>query len=228
MASFPRTSALRSRASLGSLWLVWVLLAIWATAQMVLATYLTHFPYDVTIARLWQHNDPAFLGPFLLWLNESQGELQVLLPALLITSVVIHRNRLVLLLLPVPLVAHAANSLLKGIIERPRPSPGLVEVTERAGSFSFPSGHVMTSVILFGLMFVILDDVIHQRTLRRAAQAACLVVIVLMGPARVYSGAHWPSDVVAGYVFGALVLLPIVWAYRTYRIGRPSGRLSRH
>ena len=40
-------------------------------------------------------------------------------------------------------------------------------------------------------------------------------VLVLTGPANVYVGVHWPSDVVGGYAWGAVLVLPLVYADRT-------------
>ncbi|MDO8614325.1 MAG: hypothetical protein Q7T33_01135 [Dehalococcoidia bacterium] len=43
-------------------------------------------------------------------------------------------------------------------MERPRPSPFLVDVSERAGGFSFPSGHVLGAVLLWGFVYFASDE----------------------------------------------------------------------
>jgi membrane-associated phospholipid phosphatase len=45
---------------------------------------------------------------------------------------------------------------------------------------------------------------------QKAGAHGCLLVIMLMGPARVYVGAHWPSDVLGGYLWGSLLLLLVL------------------
>ncbi|MGE5263147.1 MAG: phosphatase PAP2 family protein [Acidobacteriota bacterium] len=101
---------------------------------------------------------------------------------------------------------------------RPRPSPDLVRVQHKMWTTSFPSGHtlIFTSVIGF-LCFLIL-----KAKLPALVRAPLLLVfgsiIVLMGPARVYSGEHWASDVVAGYLLGSTWLAIII---KIYKWGRP-------
>ncbi|HWO93583.1 MAG TPA: phosphatase PAP2 family protein, partial [Dehalococcoidia bacterium] len=72
--------------------------------------------------------------------------------------------------------------------------------------------------------WVLAGDVIPHQHIRLLARTACVLIVALMGPARVFTGAHWPSDVVGGYAFGLLVLAVIVWMYRTLR--RPSRQLA--
>ena len=111
----------------------------------------------------------------------------------------------------------AGNSVLKDWIERPRPSEELVEVTERASGFSFPSGHAVGAAAIFAAVFIIIPVVVSWRPLRWLLQAGCLLAVLAAGPARVYVGAHWPSDVLAAYLLALLALGPPLVAYRMLR-----------
>ena len=71
--------------------------------------------------------------------------------------------------------------------------------------YGFPSGHVYGDVLIFGVLAVI-APVVFGRTAGAAARVLCLAVIVLAGPARMVIGAHWPSDVLGGYLWGATAL----------------------
>lgn len=67
----------------------------------------------------------------------------------------------------------------------------------------------MVNTITFaGLLYVLI-------VVRTAVRAACVAFIIAVGPARVYAGAHWPSDVLGGYLIGAVLLVVIVRFYRT-------------
>ncbi len=93
------------------------------------------------------------------------------------------------------------SSGLKVIIKRPRPRtyvPGLLP------SYSFPSGHAYGTVLVGALLVFIMSDY----GVSNMAIGALLVTasIVLTGVSRVYLGAHYPSDVIGGWILGAIVI----------------------
>jgi undecaprenyl-diphosphatase len=106
--------------------------------------------------------------------------------------------------------ARLLNSGLKEVIERPRPSPDLLGASDQPSSFSFPSGHAEGALVLYGLLFYFAALYVRNIWLRLPVQAACLWVILFTGMERVYSGHHWPSDVLGGFYFGALVLTALI------------------
>lgn len=104
------------------------------------------------------------------------------------------------------LLVRAANPLLKSLADSPRPTSDLVRVSEQAGGLGFPSAHVMGVVLLYGSVVVLAEGIPHP-WLRRAVQAPALSVILATGFGRIYTGAHWPSDVLGGVLWGATLLL---------------------
>ncbi len=108
---------------------------------------------------------------------------------------------------------------IKEIVDRPRPGPESVVVRAAFDSPSFPSGHVMSSVYLYGyLLYLVLSP--PPRSPARAALAiACGVILAVSGPANVWLGVHWPSDVLGGYAWGLVLLVPVAVACRRYRLG---------
>ena len=72
---------------------------------------------------------------------------------------------------------------------------------------SFPSGHAANSMIVYlAIALLAFDDPKH----RRWAVAAALLLTFLIGLSRPILGVHWPSDVVAGWAFGALWLMLVL------------------
>lgn len=108
-----------------------------------------------------------------------------------------------------------AGVALTLLVDRPRPSAVLVRVSKREASPGFPSTHVFSAVLFYGLLAVIVEGTGLPRPLRRAAQALCVAALLLMGPAQVFAGTSWPSDALGGYLWGALCLALVVHAGRT-------------
>jgi undecaprenyl-diphosphatase len=80
-----------------------------------------------------------------------------------------------------------------------------VDVRER----SFPSGHVVGAILLYGFVFVLLRR-LRWLPVRYVLQAVCVGIIVMVGFGRVWAGAHWPSDVLSAYPLGFALLLALL------------------
>lgn len=97
------------------------------------------------------------------------------------------------------LAAVGINQLIGSLVARARPyeaMPNVHVLIPRTGDFSFPSDHaVAAGAVAAGL-------VLAQRRLGSVA----VVLAVVMAVARVYVGAHYPADVVAGLLLGAVVV----------------------
>jgi membrane-associated phospholipid phosphatase len=106
--------------------------------------------------------------------------------------------------------AFGIHSLVKPLVGRARPDLApLVDI----GGYSFPSGHASASAVFYGALLVV---AIARWGMPRAAIAGVglTVMAVGVGLSRVYLGVHWPSDVFAGTVSGA------VWVYIATRLSR--------
>jgi membrane-associated phospholipid phosphatase len=104
------------------------------------------------------------------------------------------------------ILAGYAGSGLRQLIERQRPSDTLVTVAREIVGYGFPSGHVTQYVTLFGFAFYAVLVGWRGGLPRALLLAALGLLIALVGPSRVYLGAHWPSDTLAAYLFGGLWL----------------------
>lgn len=103
---------------------------------------------------------------------------------------------------------------LKSAIGRERPVwPDPVDSAHYA---AFPSGHAMTATVVCGLLLWLLHLYGAGRALRRTALAVAVVSVVGVGLTRVWLGVHWPSDVVGGWLLGALLVALAVASYERW------------
>ncbi|GAA3501656.1 phosphatase PAP2 family protein [Streptomyces prasinosporus] len=106
----------------------------------------------------------------------------------------------------------AVQQGLKAAVDRARPVwPDPVDSAHYA---AFPSGHAMTATVVCGLLLWLL----HRHGVGRLAWRAALVLAVLsvagVGLTRVWLGVHWPTDVLGGWLLGALVVAAAVRVHR--------------
>jgi membrane-associated phospholipid phosphatase len=71
---------------------------------------------------------------------------------------------------------------------------------------AFPSGHATLSAAVYGMGAVLISRATNRPAVKVAAWVGAVVIIVLVGVTRLYLGAHWLSDVLAGWALGALWL----------------------
>lgn len=102
--------------------------------------------------------------------------------------------------------------LLKTLFERARPLTEYV-AGMRLQTYSFPSGHSSGSMITFGLLAYIAFMKLPAPW-NTVVASALMVLPVLIGISRVYLGAHFPSDVIAGWILGLAVLALVVFVLR--------------
>jgi undecaprenyl-diphosphatase len=80
---------------------------------------------------------------------------------------------------------------------------------------SFPSGHVIRAVVVYGLLAFVVRRIAPSPVARTLAVPAAIAVIVLVSFDRIYLDVHWESDVIGGLILGAIALLAgTVWLDR--------------
>jgi undecaprenyl-diphosphatase len=175
-------------------------------------------PGDRAFARFVQDapQPPAgWLADFGNWIGS--GRIGSVISAGAIVALVVARRHWDAAILLLAALARFLNGPLKELIESPRPTPDLVRVTEIRETFGFPSGHAMGSILGFGAIAIVATRFLHDRAAQRVAQIACAIVILLVGFGRIYSGAHWPTDVLGGFLWGATLLWTIDFAVDRFR-----------
>ncbi len=106
-------------------------------------------------------------------------------------------------------LASLGNELAKGLIARARPDLIQPIVVERG--YSFPSGHAALSMVGYGVAALLVARSGAPRRVKVVAAFAAGCLVALIGISRVYLGAHFPTDVLAGWLAGGAVVLIFAW-----------------
>jgi membrane-associated phospholipid phosphatase len=104
------------------------------------------------------------------------------------------------------------SALLKALIGNARPIDAMVS----ASAASFPSGHLLSGTVMYGLLAALLLGSGARGGVRALGVTLLLLVIVGIGLSRLYLGVHWPSDLLGSLAL-ALMLLPPLLFFLHYR-----------
>jgi undecaprenyl-diphosphatase len=197
-----------------------LLITTLATSLCVLAATHLRFPGDATLLALPQAIDNAAWHLMMLVVTEiGGGWVAMVMLAVLAPVLLLHRRYPEGLSFLGVFSLNALVPVLKGIINRPRPSGQIVDVLTHHGGSSFPSGHSILAMVFFGLLFYMIPHLTQDRRTIGVIRSVSLIIILLTGLSRVYLGVHWPSDVIGAYVIGGVVLMLLIAFHQWARQG---------
>ena len=110
------------------------------------------------------------------------------------------------------------DRLLKELFARPRPF--FEHPLLRETSYSFPSGHAMESLVVYGMLAYFAVLALDSWRARTAVVFGAVLLVLLIGFSRMYLGVHYFSDVVAGYAAGGVWLSALITGAETVRRSR--------
>lgn len=166
------------------------------------------FSLDLSISRYIQNISlPYFSTLMHILTNSGWGIFVVAITTGLILILLLFQKRLaaVFLFLNISIEGIVFYFVSK-LINRTRPDPSLIRVDFKINIGGYPSGHVMMYVVVYG--FLIYLTAIYIKNINLKTFLICLfaTLIFLIGVARIYSGQHWPSDVLGAYLLGGFML----------------------
>jgi membrane-associated phospholipid phosphatase len=203
-----------------ALFVLGTILFMWVA---IVAHSLAYFPGDLGISHTVQATRSAWLDATLCavsWLG-FPPQSDVLFGAIAVLLFVF-RERWEAICAAVAAVGSGGLYLLvEHFVGQPRPDADLVRVVGPIQATGFPSGHLATFTAVCGLLAYFGYCRLRPSATRWLPIGLVLILLPLMGFARIYAGHHWASDVFAGCLLGALWLAVTV---RLYGLG--SRRLS--
>lgn len=111
------------------------------------------------------------------------------------------------------------NLLHKDFVTRPRPDPSIVAVFEQESGYGYPSGHTFGSMLIAVTLAGVMPRLITHPRGCRIAQVLLIGFGIAVGWSRVSLGAHWPSDVLGAWLWGAGLGMLLVAAGRALDTG---------
>jgi membrane-associated phospholipid phosphatase len=195
-------------------------LAILAIAISLCARCEPRFPGDLQVTLLVQAIDGKQLLSLMEWVSYIMGGWRS--AVIVVVSIIVvwwYLGRLEGGLVLLAGLSSLLDSLIKFVVNRPRPTAALVQVFTAEHGSGFPSGHALFAAIVLGFLAYLAVTRLRKRSLRMLSFAGLLTLIILTGVSRIYLGVHWPSDVLGGYLVGATLLVALIFLYRTARTG---------
>ena len=107
-----------------------------------------------------------------------------------------------------PIAVIGAGIIIQGVkmlVHRPRPS-FFAPILHEAG-FSFPSGHSLIAMVIYGLLGYFALHLFKNKAARLIVRIVTVLIVFSIGVSRVYVGVHYPTDVLAGWTAGVPWLL---------------------
>jgi membrane-associated phospholipid phosphatase len=193
-----------------------VLLFITASALTLAAYVFGVFRFDLVIAILLRDQEhPAFSALMAAVSFLGDGWMPVILVFAVAAVCAMKKKWVESLFVIATLSSGVLAGALKHVIGRPRPpgfilSPGDIFLT--INQYAYPSGHVLFFVVFFGFVAYLGWKFLAGVT-RWILVSACAVMIVLIGPSRIYLGEHWVSDVIGSYLIGTFWLVILILLY---------------
>ena len=195
-------------------------LAVGATAAVAILTAIVvmhpHLAVDVTVERdvqATQWGPLALTFPIFSWIGDAKG---AVLEAAVFVAVLVF-NRRAWLVAGVASASGLWYVVLSHLIIRARPTtPQVLQVLEHPGASSFPSGHTIFIATVASVLMLCLGDRFLPAWGRAIGWVVVGLAVLACAISRIDTGAHWPTDVLAG------VLIATAWLSFTVSLRRLS------
>ena len=140
---------------------------------------------------------------FILKTITRLGDTVVIMIIVVLTLIILNKRERVILGSST-IITVTLNQTIKHILQRPRPDHLRLI---KQGGFSYPSGHSMIAVCVYGIMIYLINKKVQNKKLKITLSILLTILILAIGISRIYVGVHYPSDVLGGFILSTVILL---------------------
>lgn len=158
---------------------------------------------DIIYNLVLKLRDNSFIDIFLKTITKLGDTIPTIIIVLLL--VLFLKKEYKYLLIISEAVTLVANQVLKHLIQRARPP--LIERLIEQNGYSYPSGHSMMALCLYGILIYIIYKEIKNKKIKILLISLFTILILLIGLSRIYVRVHYPSDVVGGFSLSLSIII---------------------
>lgn len=161
--------------------------------------------FDTFIYNLIRSLKSDFFDTYFVFITKFGNESTIIL--FVVVAVLLLKNKWRMMMLEIPIISVVSNQVIKYIIRRDRPS---VLKLIKQGGYSYPSGHSMIAVAVYGLLIYFVLKKVKNKSWKYGLSFLLVVLIVSIGVSRIYVGVHYASDVLGGFILAMAELLLLI------------------
>jgi membrane-associated phospholipid phosphatase len=191
-----------------------VLLTVFSIAASLYARWVPISQVDLRLTLFFQSFNNQIVLSIMKWVSYLFGDWRAALLVLFIGFLAWWRlGKLEGIAIWSSGVISLVDDLIKLAVNRPRPLPEQVQIIGINHGNGYPSSHAFFATIFLGFLAYLLFIKVKNRSWKILSLILLIALILLVGASRIYLGAHWPSDVLGGYLIGGLFLALLIRAY---------------
>ncbi len=161
--------------------------------------------FDTFIYNFIRSLKSDFFDTYFVFITKFGNESTIIL--FVVVAVLLLKNKWRMMMLEIPIISVVSNQVIKYIIRRDRPS---VLKLIKQGGYSYPSGHSMIAVAVYGLLIYFVLKKVKNKSWKYGLSFLLVVLIVSIGVSRIYVGVHYASDVLGGFILATAELLLLI------------------
>ncbi|AST91942.1 phosphatase PAP2 family protein [Sutcliffiella cohnii] len=157
-----------------------------------------------------EHPNITSVMKFFSYIGDTIRVIIISIIILFVLYKVFHQRVELILYIIVLIGSTTINVLLKNFFHRERPNFYRMLIEE---GYSFPSGHSMAALSLYGIISFLLWRHIPKHSGRILLVCISAFFILIIGVSRIYLGVHFPSDIMGAYLVSGSWLTFTIWGF---------------